>query len=350
MPVDDQEGRGAGAQDGHEADVRAADEGALDDASAPSSGPDAPRHRGGWRRAASRRNVAITAIVAAVAVVLLVVVALLLYRTGQVDRYIAEQIKRTFSEYGVRAEIREFHIKFGPRSAEMLGVELYDAQTGERIGKIDRILATVRVEDMWALNLRRDVNLETLEIDGLELWVHFDEQGRSNFRNLRLPPPAERRRINFSYSTARITVRNSVVHYGDERHEISGDARNLRATVIPEDPSAPEASRANRVELAFDDSTFTYDGRTVANISVTARARVDQLRAEIQELVLRSPVAEARLEGSLEDWEKLRYRMRVNSTVDLTEISNVFRPETTLRGAGRFEGTVEGEGDEYKVT
>jgi translocation and assembly module TamB len=351
MPVDDQEGRGAGARDERgAADAGAGGEGPAASSGAPTPSPTPPRRRRGWRRAVNRRNAAITAVVAVVAAALLVIVALLLYRTGQVDRVIAEQIKRTLAEYGVRAEIGGFRTKFGPRSAEVTGVELYDQQTGEHIGKIDRLVATVRVEDMWALNLRRNVNLETLEIDGLELWVLFDKEGRSNFRNLRLPPPTERRRINFSYSTARVTLRDAVIHYGDERHEISGEARNLRATVLPDDPAAPAESRMNRVELAFDNSTFTYDGRAVNNISASAKARLDQLRAEIQELVLKSPVAEARLEGSLEDWRALRYKMRVTSSVDLTEISNVFRPETTLRGAGRFQGTVEGEGDEYKVT
>ena len=200
----------------------------------------------------------------------------------------------------VRADIREFHTKFGPRSVEMTGLELYDAQTNARIGKIDRVLATVRVEDMWAINLRRNVNLETLELDGLELWVAFDAEGRSNFRNLHLPPPAERQRINFSYSTAQITLRNSVVHYGDERHDISGEARNLRATILPDDPNAPAESRMNRVFVALSDSTFTYDGKPVNDISASKGASDSGARRD-QELTLRSPVAEARLQGSLDE-------------------------------------------------
>ncbi len=343
MPVDDKEGLPGEEQSGG---GDAAERGAR--TSAPS--PLTPR---GWRAArrryVTRRNAVLAGIAVVCAAVLLIFVAILLYRTGQLDNVIANQIKRTLHEYGIRADIREFHTKFGPRSVEMTGVDLYDEQTGARIGKIDRILATVRVEDLYALNLRRNVNLETLELDGLELWVAFDAEGRSNFRNLHLPPPTERQRINFSYSTAQVTLRNAVVHYGDERHDISGEARNLRATILPDDPSAPAASRMNRVELAFDNSTFTYDGRAVNDISVSAKARVDQVRAEIAELTLRSPVAEARLQGSLDDWRSLRYRMNVTSSVDLTQISDLLRPATALRGAGRFNGTVEGEGDRYKV-
>ena len=77
-----------------------------------------------------------------------------------------------------------------------------------------------------------------------------------------------------------------MIHYGDARHEISGDARNLNATIQPDDPAAPAASWMNTVTLALSNSTFTYDGRPINNIDIQARGRVNQTRAEIQELVL----------------------------------------------------------------
>src|SRR5207237_8326470 len=108
-------------------------------------------------------------------------------RLGYVDRYIAGQIKNTLSNYGIRAEIRNFHTSLSPQTVELLGVELYDAKTGEKLGKIDRMLATVRIEDLYALNLPRNINLKDLQIEGLELWVSFDLRGLSNFRNIRVP-------------------------------------------------------------------------------------------------------------------------------------------------------------------
>jgi hypothetical protein len=226
----------------------------------------------------------------------------------------------------------------------MLGLELYDGTTNEKLGHVDRILATIRIEDMFALNLRRNINLESLQIEGLEAWVKFDAEGRSNFRNITLPPPAENQRINFSYSTARIELRNGVIHYGDERHELSGEARNLRAIIEPDDLNAPAESRMNRVQVALSNSTFTYDGKPINNIDIEARLRLNQVRAEIQELILRSPVAEARLEGTMDDWRNLRYRMKIASTVDLTQVSNTLQTRTPLRGAGQFNGTGDGRG------
>src|SRR2546429_570312 len=216
----------------------------------PASSPPTARRR----RFVTRRNTIIAAIGLACAVIALLLVGLIAYRLGYVDRYIAAQVKDTLAKYGVRAEIKNFHTSISPQTVEMLGVELYDAQSGEKLGKIDRILVTVRIEDLYALNLRRNINLKDLQIEGLELWVTFDAQGR-----------------------------------------------------------------------------------------------VNQVRAEIQDLTLRSPIAETHLSGVMGDWRKLQYIVNVTSTVDLTQASEILQPGTTLRGAGSFVGTVNGDGDHYTV-
>jgi hypothetical protein len=146
-----------------------------------------------------------------------------------------------------------------------------------------------------------------------------------------------------------VAIENGLVHYGDERHEISGEARNLQVTVQPDDPNAPADSWMNTVTLSSSNSTFTYDGRPVNNIEVQARGRVNQTRAEIEELVLRSPVAEARLHGVMDDWRALRYQMNITSSVDLTQLSDTLQSGTTLRGAGNFTGRVTGEGDRFTI-
>ncbi len=305
--------------------------------------------QGRRRRFLNRRNLIIATTAAAIGVVALIILIFLLYRLGYTDRYVAGQIKDTFAKYGIRAEIKEFHAAFPPNTVEMNGLELFDAQTGEKLGKIDRLVATVRVEDLYAFNLQRNINLQDLKIEGLEAWVTFDEQGRSNFRNIHIPPPEPNRRILFAYSTAHVEIKNGVIHYGDARHEISGEARNLTATVQPDDLNAPAASWMNTVNLSVSNSTFTYDGRAIDNIEVQARGRVNQTRAEIHELVLKSPVAEARLQGTMDDWRALRYQMNITSNVDLTQLSEVLQPGTTLRGTGNFAGVVSGEGDDYKI-
>ncbi len=311
--------------------------------------PEPQTPQGERRRYLTRRNAFIATLALGGILIALVVGGLILYRVGYVDRYIANQIVGTLAEFGVRADIKEFHTVLSPRTVEMSNIDLYDAKTNAKLAHANRLFAKIRIEDLYALNLRRNINLEALDIDGLEAWVAFDEQGRSNFDNLRLPPPDPNQRILFSYSTAKIALKDAVVHYGDEQHNLSGTARNIRATVEPDDPNAPAESWMNKVAVALSDSTFIYDGRPVDHIDIEAHGRVNQTRAEIQDLTLRSPVAEAHLQGTMDDWRALRYQMNVTSTVDLTQASDILQTGATLRGAGNFIGTVTGEGTRYQV-
>jgi translocation and assembly module TamB len=315
----------------------------------PGSNENRPRGSRWWERVFTRRNALFAALGVAIVGFLILSTVFLLYRIGYVDRVVANQIVNTLATYGIRAEIGTFQTKFSPRTVEIRNIQLFDAATGAQIGKTDRILAKVRIEDLYALNLKRHVNLEELEIERPELWVTFDEQGRSNFSNLRLPPPEQNKRILFSYSTAKIKIDGGLVHYGDARHEISGTARNFNATIQPENPNAPSDGWANLVNIALKDSTFVYDGRPVNNIDIEARGKVDQKRAEIHELILRSPIAEMRLNGTMDDWRSLRYQLQATSTVDLMQTANIFQPDTAVRGTGKFTGTVVGEGDQYQL-
>src|SRR5437016_4914676 len=230
-----------------------------------------PTPVGRRRRFVTRRNAILSGIAIGLGVVVIIIVAFMAYKLGFVDRYIAGQVQDTFSKYGVRAQIKTFHTSFSPQTVEMLGLDLYDAQTGNKLGKIDRLLATIRIEDLYALNLRRNINLKTLQIEGFETWVTFDDQGRSNFSNIHIPAPEPNARILFAYSTAQVEIKNGVIHYGDTRHEISGEARNLQATIQPDDPNAPAESWANAVTVGLSNSTFTYDGHAINNIDIQAR-------------------------------------------------------------------------------
>jgi translocation and assembly module TamB len=305
--------------------------------------------QGKRRRYLTRRNAFIAAIAASIGALALILLLLLVYRLGYVDSYVAGQIKDTLAKYGIRAEIKDFHANFPPNSVEMLNLDLYDAQTGDLLGKVDRLLVTVKVKDLYALSFSRSIDLEDIRIEGLEAWVTFDDQGRSNFRNIRIPPPDTNRRILLSYSAAHIEIISGIIHYGDERHAISGEARNLKATIEPKDPNAPLDTQLHPIAFSLSNSTFTYDGRPVNNIDIQARARANETRVEVDELVLSSPVAEARLQGTMDDWRALRYQMNLTSTVDLTQLSEVLQPGAALRGTGNFVGTVTGEGDQYKV-
>src|SRR5438045_3518819 len=82
--------------------------------------------------------------------------------------------------------------------------------------------------------------------------------------------------------TAQLELKHPLIHYVDALHSLSGQARNIQATIQPDDPTAPAASWMNTVALSATNSTFAYDGRPINNIGVEAHARINQTRAEIQ--------------------------------------------------------------------
>src|SRR4029078_988723 len=121
---------------------------------------------------------------------------------------------------------------------------------------------------------------------------------------------------------------------------LSGEARNLQATIQPENPNAPAGSRIAAVTFSASNSTFAYDGRPINNIDIEGRGRINETRAEIDSLTLRSPVAEAHLSGVMDDWRALKYNLNVTSNVDLTQLSDILQTGTALRGVGNFAGTI----------
>ena len=139
-----------------------------------------PAIRKRWRYF-TRRHAFLAAMIMGGGALILIVLILFLVRLGYVDRFVATQIKETFASYGFRAEIKVFHASvFPPRGVEMSVFELFDAQTNDRIGKIDRLFATIKIEDLYALNLQRNINLQDLRMEGFEVWVNFDNEGTIN--------------------------------------------------------------------------------------------------------------------------------------------------------------------------
>src|ERR1051326_727871 len=87
----------------------------------------------------TRRHAILAAMIAGGVALVLIGLAFFLFLLGFVDGEVAVQIKDTCANCGLRADIGDFHATFfPPRLVEMSGVELYDAQTSDRIGKIDR--------------------------------------------------------------------------------------------------------------------------------------------------------------------------------------------------------------------
>jgi len=309
-------------------------------------GNEAPPKRRGYF---SRRNIGMALGIFAILLVLLAVLSVVLYKTGVGDTYVKDQFRAKMQDIGVDFDADVFRITVNPLELELHNATFNDHITGEKLFFIRDARLGLSVKNLFAWQLSRDISIDTTEINGAEAWVKFDENGRSNFSNLKLVEDESGSAVNFKYESINFSLRDSVVHFGDLSRKLEADANNLMFFLEPENYDVPDEQKRYKFELTSNESTFVYDGNPLKPIDLHAKGIADRQGAEISELKLTTPIGESILSGKVTDWAALKYDLNINSSVDLTQTSNIFPLGTALRGVGNFKGTVTGEGENYKV-
>ncbi|CAN5671280.1 hypothetical protein BH24ACI2_BH24ACI2_02360 [soil metagenome] len=301
------------------------------------------------RRFFTRRNGVIALGIVALLAVGLALLITVSYRYGVFDNYIKEQFVTKMADIGVVFDADVFRVTVSPLQLELKNATFNDKVTGEKLFFIKEAELGLTVKDLYAWQLSRDISIDTTDIDGAEVWVKFDENGNSNFSNLNFVQDEEGSRVNFTYSSTKFSLKNGLVHFGDVQRKISADAKNVQLFLEPENYDVPDEEKRYKFDFTSTDSNFVYDENVVEPIDIRASGIASDEGAEISTLKLTSPIGESTLSGTITDWESLKYNLKINSTVDLTQTSNVLPLGTALRGAANFSGTVTGEGDKYRI-
>jgi len=131
---------------------------------------------------------------------------------------------------------------------------------------------SMKVQDLYSWQLSRDISIDTTDISGAEVWVTFDQNGRSNFSNLHFVENEPGTRVNFKYQSINFALKDTVVHFGDLSRRISGDAKNVVFLLEPVDYTVPECGQAIQVRPRVDDSNFVYQQNRFEQIDVKASA------------------------------------------------------------------------------
>ncbi|MCA1608023.1 MAG: AsmA-like C-terminal region-containing protein, partial [Acidobacteria bacterium] len=132
-------------------------------------------------------------------------------------------------------------------------------------------------------------------------------------------------------------------------HKITADANNVQFLLEPEMLAEGDEARRYRIDLSSSGSVFVYDGRELRDIDIQTRGVAYATGADISELRIETPIGVSTMSGQLTDWEALKYDLNIESTVDLTQTSNIFPLGTSINGIGNFRGRVTGEGDTYRL-
>lgn len=300
------------------------------------------------RRFFSRRNFFISMALVAGATLVLVLAGFFVYRYGYFDNYVKNQFITKMDQIGITFTADTFRTTLSPMSLELGNATFVDKVTGEKLFRIDNAKLGLSVTDLYAWQLSRDFRVDSTDIDGAEVWVRFDSEGRSNFSNLQFAQE-ERGYVNFNYTSVRFNLQNGLIHFGDVSRKISADARNVLLNLEPENAAVPDEQKRYKFDFTSTKSVVVYDDKAIEPVDVRVRGITDRNGAEIAELKLTSPLAESTLSGNIEGWEQFRYNFKIDSTIDLTQTGTIFASGTALRGFGNFSGTVAGEGEKYTI-
>ncbi|HEY8563212.1 MAG TPA: translocation/assembly module TamB domain-containing protein [Pyrinomonadaceae bacterium] len=303
----------------------------------------APERRGFF----TRRNAVIASGILGLLLVLAVVLVFVSYRTGVFDNYIKTQFVAKMDQIGINFTADAFRVTIAPLKLELRNATFNNKVTGEKLFFVREADLFLTVQNLYAWQLSRDITIDTTDITGAEVYVTFDENGKSNFAELNFVE--EKGRVNFLYSSTKFTVKDSVVHFGDRQRRIAADASNLLFTLEPVDYNVPDEQKRYKFDLSSTDSFLAYDESRLENIDIKAQGIADRSGTEVTGLRLTTPIGETVLKGTTAGWESPRYNLEIESTVDLTQASTVFPTGTPLKGIGNFKGTVTGEGENYKV-
>jgi hypothetical protein len=163
------------------------------------------------RRRLSRRNLTIVGVVAAIGIAILLLVSVVSYRYGVFDPWIKSQFTAKMADIGIEFTADEFALSLAPMELHLVNATFNDRVTGEKLFFIRDARLGLTVDNLYAWQLSRDISINTTDIDGAEVWVNFDENGRSNFANLKLVEEAPGR-VNFKYDT--IVFGGGLYHVG----------------------------------------------------------------------------------------------------------------------------------------
>lgn len=301
------------------------------------------------RRLFTRRNSVIAIGLITVLAIIVSLFSVVSYRYGVFDTYVKAQFVAKMADIGIVFDADVFRVTVNPLALELRNATFNDRVSGEKLFFIRTANLKMTVQDLYAWQLSRDISIDKTEISGAEVWVKFDEEGRSNFSNLKLIEDQRGGAVNFKYESIEFVLQDSVVHFGDLSRKLSGDARNVVFLLSPESYEVPDDQKRYKFDLTSTDSNFTYDTGTVEKIDIRAAGIADRLGAQFTRFDLRTPIGESYLTGTLTDWAAPKYNFDIQSTIDLTQVSSIFQTGTSLTGVGNFKGKVSGEGETYRI-
>lgn len=277
-------------------------------------------------------------------VILLGLTTTILIETGTLEDYVRERFESKMNRSGISFTAERFTLSIFPLRLQLKNAEFDNKISGQRILAIRSADIDLSLSEFFDFRRTRDISVKSVDVDGVEFQLSFDESGRSNLEGVRFTEDSEL--IKVTYTAADVSVRNGRFRVGDQVRDIDFDAKGIVLDVTPRKGNG--GSIENEISLKTGKSSLRYLNSGLDDISMRLRGVLGSDRFEVGEFGIESSSGTLVAKGVIEDFEDPRYEIDVDSSLDVTEITRRLAPANLLNGEGTVRGKVTGKGTDFK--
>lgn len=273
---------------------------------------------------------------------IVVLSAWLWLRSEKFNQFVAGEIKAKLIEYGLRGEIGSFGFAWDTQTARLKDLKVYNQRTNQLVASVKSLELETEIQDLYALKLSREVTLKKLILDGVEVFVEIDEQGKSNLEGVHAAPSTSKA-LTFDSTKLLAGLTGGAVHYKDRQRKIETDLGDLKINA----QLSPQTPDSITLQLLASTSRASFEDREIKIGKLDLKARIAQSGVEVEQLYFDSTLADVKAKGRLEDFSKLRYGFDVETNIKTAELAQFAFPTVAVRGPASVTGRIEGEGGKY---
>jgi translocation and assembly module TamB len=295
-----------------------------------------------------RRKLLIALATLATIVLVLLAIVVFYIRSGRLDLLLKDQIIAALDEAGIRAELDKSTLNLSGYTVTLEGLRLFIKKNGKELGEVESITARFSVLSY----LKQEVRLTDVQIVHPKFTLERDDRGKLNLDSLlEQPERPEKEKGQVEFLTANFTIEHGEVIFVDRQNSVEAHLTGLAVRLTRDQTDALVEELNHRLELSFNGTGASYQGRKIEKISGALTGHVRQNDAQIEKLELNSDLGRVALSGKIESFKPVKYEssdVRIEAAAE--QVARVFSPETKISGPVVISASVSGTGADYHLT
>ena len=275
------------------------------------------------------------------------IVTAILFQTGTVENYVREKFTSKMDRSGISFKAEKFSLNAFPLRLDLGNAEFLNKKTGQPLFKINSTEVDLSLSDFFAFKTRRDIAIDSVRVDGIDIFLNFDKDGQSNFSGVEIVEDDDL--VKVTYQAANVSVKNGRLRIGDKVRDIDFDIKEVSIGIDPT-KSSDGTSVENKISLRTGKSSLRFGDGNLNDISITLQGLIKKESFDVTNLALNSSAGIFNAKGSLKTFDSPEYSFEIDSSLDISTLTRTFAPTNKLDGAGKVRGTVTGKEDKFMFT